>query len=74
MEMSSSDGFNGREWLFANTQAAVQSGGDAAEPHFWTIPHAAEQIRRRCISSQHPPKFSYLGIRWKSTVVYTTAH
>ena len=51
--MSSSSGISRREWLFAASQTAALAGqGGSSDPHFWTLTEAADQIRKRKISSE----------------------
>ena len=45
--------FSRRQWLLAAAQLSAQTGhARAAEPHFWTLWEAAEQLRKRKISSE----------------------
>jgi aspartyl-tRNA(Asn)/glutamyl-tRNA(Gln) amidotransferase subunit A len=44
--------FSRREWLAAAAAVTMETAQPAAEPHFWTATEAADQIRKRKISSE----------------------
>ena len=55
--------FSRREWLFIAAQLSAQTGPAPAEPHFWTLVQAADQLRKRKASSEELTRMCLERIR-----------